>query len=147
MPFGLKNAPSHFQRTMERVLEPVTDCAAVYIDDIVIFSNNWEDHINHLSRVFTCFREAHLTAKLSKCSFGQTNLQYLGHTIRLGKLAVPRHRIEALAKYKRPITKKTLRSFLGSMSYYRQFIDKYPEMSSLLTPSTLVSAPKVVAWT
>ena len=147
MPFGLKNAPSHFQRTMERVLEPVADCAAVYIDDIVIFSNNWKDHINHLARVFTCFREAHLTAKLSKCSFGQTKLQYLGHTIGSGQLAVPEHRITALAKYKRPVSKKTLRSFLGCISYYRKFIHSYSDMSALLTPSTSVSAPKVVVWT
>ena len=56
MPFGLKNAPSHFQRNMERVLEPVSDNAAVYIDDIVIFSNNWSDHMAHLTRVFNCFK-------------------------------------------------------------------------------------------
>ena len=147
MPFGLKNAPSHFQRTMERVLEPVADCAAVYIDDIVIFSNSWKDHMNHLARVFTCFREAHLTAKLSKCSFGQTKLQYLGHTIGSGQLAVPEHRITALSEYKRLVSKKTLRSFLGCMSYYRRFIPRYADMSALLTPSTSVSAPKVVAWT
>ena len=147
MPFGLNNAPSHFQRTMERVLEPVADCAAVYIDDIVIFSNNWKDHINHLARVFTCFREAHLTAKLSKCSFGLTKLQYLGHTIGSGQLAVPEHRITALAKYKRPVSKKTLRSFLGCISYYRKFIHSYSDMSAILTPSTSVSAPKVVVWT
>ena len=147
MPFGLKNAPSHFQRNMERVLEPVSDCATVYIDDIVIFSNNWSDHMAHIARVFNCFKQAHLTAKISKCSFGKTQLQYLGHTIGSGQLAVPEHRIAALAAYKRPITKKTLRSFLGCMSYYRRFIPKYADMSALLTPSTSVSAPKSVVCT
>ena len=136
MPFGLKNAPSHFQRNMQRVLEPVSDCAAVYIDDIVIFSNNWNDHMAHLARVFNCFKQAHLTAKISKYSFGKTKLRYLGHTIGSGQLAVPEHRITALAAYKRPITKETLRSFLGCMSYYRRFIPKYADMSALLTPST-----------
>ena len=96
MPFGLKNAPSHFQRTMEKALQPVLDCAAVYIDDIVIFSNFWEDHMTHLARVFNCFKQAQLTAKISKCSFGKTQLQYLGHTIGSGQLAVPEHRVAAL---------------------------------------------------
>ena len=147
MPFGLKNAPSHFQRCMEKVLEPVVDCCAVYIDDIVIFSTNWNDHLVHLARVFDCFRQANLTAKLTKCSFGKTKLQYLGHTIGSGQVAVPEQRVAALANYIRPITKKTLRSFLGCISYYRRFIPQYSDMSALLTPSTSVSAPKVVAWT
>ena len=145
--FGLKNAPSHFQRCMEKVLEPVVDCCAVYIDDIVIFSTNWNDHLVHLTKVFDCFRQANLTAKLSKCSFGKTKLQYLGHTIGSGQVAVPEQRVAALANYIRPITKKTLRSFLGCISYYRRFIPQYSDMSALLTPSTSVSAPKVVAWT
>ena len=81
MPFGLKNAPSHFQRCMEKVLEPVVDCAAVYIDDIVFFSEDWDSHVTHLKRVFECFEKAQLTAKLSKCSFGKQKLQYLGHNI------------------------------------------------------------------
>ena len=147
MPFGLKNAPSHFQRCMEKVLQLVMDCAAVYIDDIVVFSQDWPSHVQHLTRVFECFKQAHLTAKPSKCSFGKTQLQYLGHNIGSGKIVVPEHRITALAEYKRPTTKKTLRSFLGCMSYYRKFIANYSDMSALLTPSTSVSAPKVVVWT
>ena len=147
MPFGLKNAPSHFQRTMEKVLAPVADCAAVYIDDVIIFSSSWKEHLDHLVRVFECFRLAGLTAKSSKCSFGKSYVEYLGHTIGSSTLAVPEQRITALANYIRPTTKKTLRSFLGCMSYYRRFIDKYADMSALLSPSTSVSSPKVVVWT
>ena len=98
-------------------------------------------------RVFHCIRQAGLTAKLSKCSFGKTKLQYLGHTIGSGQLAVPEQRVTALAKYIRPITKKTLRSFLGCVSYYRKFIPKYSDLSAHLSPATSVSAPKVVVWT
>ena len=97
MPFGLKNAPSHFQRTMEKVLAPVADCAAVYIDDIIIFSSSWKEHLDHLVRVFECFRQAGLTAKSSKCSFGKSYMEYLGHTTGSGTLAVPKQRITALA--------------------------------------------------
>ena len=123
------------------------DCAAVYIDDIIIFSDSWKDHLTHIARVFNCFQQAGLTAKLSKCDFGKTHVQYMGHVIGSGTLAVPNHRIMALADYKRPITKKMLRSFLGCMSYYRRFIDKCADMSALLTPSTSVSSPKSVVWT
>ena len=147
MPFGLKNAPSHFQRVMERVLRPVASFCAVYIDDIIVFSDSWEQHLEHLRRVFQCFREAGLTAKPSKCSFGMTSLEYLGHKIGSGTMAVPQHRATALANFKRPITKKGLRSFLGSASYYRKFIRNFAEMSSLLTPATSVSSPKHVVWT
>ena len=72
MPFGLKNAPSHFQRMMDKVLEPVADCASVYIDDIIVFSTSWSDHLDHLACVFDCVRQAGLTAKTAKCSFGKT---------------------------------------------------------------------------
>ena len=78
MPFGLKNAPSHFQRTMEQVLASVADCAAVYIDDVIIFSSSWQEHLKHLARVFESFRQAGLTAKSSKCEFGKAQVQYLG---------------------------------------------------------------------
>ena len=77
----------------------------------------------------------------------QNKIEYLGHIIASGTLAVPDHRITALAQYIKPINKKTLRSFLGCMSYYRKFIPQYSDMSALLTPSTAVSAPKVVVWT
>ena len=147
MPFGLKNAPSQFQRCIEKVLQPVTDCAAVYIDDIVVFSDDWPSHLEHLNRVFDCFKHAKLTAKPSKCSFGKTKLQYLGHIIGSGQVAVPEHRVTALAQYEKPKSKKTLRSFLGCVSYYRKFINNYSDMSALLTPATSVSAPKVVVWT
>ena len=147
MPFRLKNASSHFQRVMERVLQPVSDFAAVYIDDIIVFSNSWTEHLEHLEAVFQCFQNAGLTAKRSKCSFGMTSLEYLGHKILSGTMAVPQHRATALANFRRPTTKKGLRSFLGSASYYRKFIENFAEMSSLLTPATSVSSPKHVVWT
>ena len=147
MPFGFRNAPSHFQRVMERVLQPVSTFAAVYIDDIIVFSDSWTQHLDHLSAVFQCFRDAGLKAKPSKCSFGMTSLEYLGHTIGSGTLAVPEQRATALTQFRRPVTKKGLRSFLGSASYYRKFIKNFAEMSSLLTPAITASSPKHVAWT
>ena len=131
---------------MDKVLEPVKDCSAIYIDDVIIFSSSWEAHLKHLAHVFQQLRSSGLKAKLSKCSFGKAHIEYLGHMAGSGNLAVPEHRVSALANYKRPITKRTLRLFLGCASYYRKFIEGFARLSSLLTLAMSMSAPKVVEW-
>ena len=79
MPFGLKNAPAIFQRTMEVVLSSCYEFSAPYIDDIVVFSRDGVEHAGHLRRVFGALKEQGLTVKLAKCEFGRTKLEYLGH--------------------------------------------------------------------
>ena len=146
MPFGLKNAPSIFQRTMEVVLRSCYLFAAPYIDDVVVFSENGEKHLEHLKEVLEAFRKFGLTVKLDKCSFGKRRLEYLGHMIGNGKLAVPEHRAEAMANYRQPKTKKDLRAFLGTASYYRRFVRNFAAYSSRLSPATSKKAPCVVLW-
>ena len=88
-----------------------------------------------------------MTVKEDKCEFGKSKLEYLGHVIGGGELAVPAHRAAAMAEFILPKTKKQLRSFLGAASYYRQFVQGYASMSSVLSPGTSKSAPSVVEWT
>ena len=147
MPFGLKNAPAMFQRLMEVVLGDCYVCSAPYIDDIVVFSDSAEEHVQHLRRVLECLRKYGLTIKEAKCEWGKVKLEYLGHMIGGGELAVPAHRAAAMANYLRPHTKKQLRSFLGAAGYYRQFVEGFAKLSSVLTPWTSKSAPSVVCWT
>ena len=147
MPFGLKNTPAVFQLLMEKVLVSCSEFSAVYIDDILIFSSSWSEHLVHVREVLTALRQAGLTAKPSKCEWGKSHLDYLGHRVGSGKVAVPKHRVQAMADFKLPITKRHLRSFLGSIGYYRRFIPHFTNLSSLLTPSTLVKAPGAVQWT
>ena len=147
MPFGLKNAPATFQRLMEVVLGDCYHCSAPYIDDVVVFSSSGEEHIEHLRLVLERMRKFGLTLKESKCQFGREKLEYLGHIIGGGELAVPAHRAAAMAEYKQPHTKRQLRSFLGAASYYRQFVPGYAKLSSVLSPLTTKSAPSVVCWT
>ena len=147
MPFGLKNAPATFQRLMEVVLGDCYHCSAPYIDDVVVFSSSGEEHVQHLRLVMEKLRMFGLTLKESKCQFGREKLEYLGHIIGGGELAVPGHRAAAMANYLQPRTKKELRSFLGAASYYRQFVQGYARLSSELSPMTAKSAPSVVCWT
>ena len=102
MPFGLKNAPVVFQRCMEVVLNSCYAFSAPYIDDIVVFSRNGKEHVSHLKKVFEALRKYGLTFK---CEFGRTKVEYLGHVIGEGVLAVPAHRAAAMAEYILPKTK------------------------------------------
>ena len=146
MPFGLRNAPAIFQRTMEEVLRGCFECAAPYIDDILVFSENGGEHAGHLREVFKALSSNGLTVKEAKCQFGRTHLEYLGHLIGGGQLAVPSHRAAAMDAFILPKTRTQLRSFLGSMSYYRKFILNYASYSAVLTPATAKAAPSVVVW-
>ena len=147
MPFGLRNAPAIFQRAMEVVLGECYQYAAPYIDDVVVFSSSVEEHVGHLRKVLEELRKHGMTVKGSKCEFGKSKLEYLGHVIGGGELAVPAHRAAAMAAYIMPRTKKQLRSFLGAAGYYRQFVEGYAKLSSLLSPWTSKLAPSIVSWT
>ena len=105
MPFGLKNAPSTFQRCMDRVLEGQAGFSSPYIDDILIFSKSWSDHVTHIKAVLGALRMAGLTANSSKCQWGAHALTYLGYEVGVGKIAVPEARIKAIRDYKHPRTK------------------------------------------
>ena len=147
MPFGLKNAPAAFQRMMEVVLGDCYEYSAPYIDDVVVYSENEVEHVQHLRCVLECFRKFGLTLKEAKCEWGKVKVEYLGHVIGGGELAVPAHRAAAMADYIQPRTKKQLRSFLGAAGYYRQFVEGFAKLSAVLTPWTAKSAPSVVSWT
>ena len=86
MPFGLRNAPATFSQLVTRLLLGFEQFCVAYLDDILIFSETWTDHLKHLRLVFQRICNAKLTLKLSKCEFATAELDYLGHHVGLGKL-------------------------------------------------------------
>ena len=146
MPFGVRHAPAVFQTLMDSVLEGLGSFARAYMDDIVIFSDSWEEHVIHVRKVLTALRQAGLTANPAKCQWGREQMEFLGHTVGKGEYSVPERRAEAIKKYIRPTTKKGLRAFLGTVSYYRKFLDKLADQTAVLTPATSKTAPPKVVW-
>ena len=85
MPFGMKNAPATFQRMVNKLVRDIDGCEG-YIDDVVIYSDNWSDHIHQIKRFFQIMREAKLTINLMKSEFGKATVKYLGHIVGQGQV-------------------------------------------------------------
>ena len=134
LPFGLRNAPSSFQRMMDSVLRGLkpTQCL-VYLDDVIIFSKGIEQHAERLKRVFDKLREANLSLKFKKCHFALSEVKYLGHVITRKGIKADPDKIEAVKTFPSPNTTKELQSFLGLSNYYRRFIHQYADMARPLT--------------
>jgi len=147
MPFGLKNAPAAFQKLTSRVLEPCSDYAIPYIDDVVIFSPTGEAHVEHVKKVLMRLREAGLTASPRKCRWGGKVVEFLGHRIGGGKTSIPEGRVKALREYVRPRTKRGLRTFLGVVGFYRRYIQMLAKHTATLSPATARSEPSIDTWT
>ena len=147
MPFGLKNAPATFQNLMTREVLPgcLRKYAVVYLDDVIIYSDNWEDHIQHLRRVLERLQTHNLRLAADKCKVGQTSIEYLGHRIVPGGITpLPTH-LEGIKNANRPETRKQLRRFLGLCGWLRDFVPRYSETVQPLTD--LLRGKNAYKWT
>ncbi|GJX64136.1 putative reverse transcriptase domain-containing protein [Tanacetum coccineum] len=137
MPFGLTNAPAVFMDLMNRVCKPYLDkFVIVFIDDILIYSRNKEEHAKHLRIILELLKKEKLYAKFSKCDFWIYIVQFLGHLIDSQGLHVDPAKIEAVKNWTSPTTPTEIRQFLGLAGYYRRFIKDFSKIAKSLTELT-----------
>ena len=144
MPFGMKNAPATFQRMVNKLVRDIDGCEG-YIDDVVIFSDNWSDHIRQIKRFFQIMLDAKLTINLMKSEFGKATVKYLGHIVGQGQVRPLDAKIQTIVKYPIPTSRKELARFLGMAGYYRNFCLNFSEIAAPLT--NLLSKKVKFVWT
>ena len=137
MPFGLNNALAAFMDLLNRVFQPYLDrFIIVFIDDILVYSGNSEEHSEHLRIVLQTLRERQLYAKLSKCQFWLDSVAFLGHVISAEGVSVEPQKIEAVVNWKPPKNVSEVISFLGLAGYYRKFVEGFSRIAAPLTKLT-----------
>ena len=147
VPFGLTNAPATFQTLMNNIFREQLDvCVLVYIDDILIYSQNLPIHLEHIQNVLQKLREHKLYAKLSKCEFLKETTEYLGFLISQKGIQVDPKKIEAISEWKAPTTVTEVRSFLGLANYYRRFVENFSQIASPITQLLKKGANVAKEW-
>ena len=130
MPFGLCNAPATFQRLMERCMGELNlrDCL-IYLDDIIVFSSTFEEHLEKLQAVFSRLALHNLKLKARKCEFFKSRVVYLGHVVSEEGIQADPAKIEAVQNWPVPKNVKEVRQFLGFTGYYRRFVKGFAEIA------------------
>ena len=137
MPFGLTNAPAVFQHMMNDIFrEHLDDFVVIYLDDILIFSKNEEEHQKHIRLVLEKLRERGFYAKQEKCLFHQTEMEFLGFTATTEALKMDPKKVETIVSWEAPKTVRDVQCFLGFANFYRIFIKNYSQVAAPLTRLT-----------
>ena len=144
MPFGLKNAPAEFQRMMERILHPhVWKICLVYIDDIIVFSNTFEEHVENLKLILEALRRAKLTLKPEKCEFLPKKVHFLGHILDRNGISPDPEKVQAIKDFEFPDSVKRMQRFLGMLQWCKKFI---PNLAKHAEPLYKLTAKKRNKW-
>lgn len=133
LPFGLKTSPAIFQRILSSIIRKykLSGFAVNYVDDILIFSTTFEDHINHIRELLDVISREGFRLKLSKCSFAQESVKYLGHIIKHDSVTPLQDNLIAIKNFSIPTKQKQVRQFIGKINFYNKYI---PNFSIILDP-------------
>ena len=138
LPMGLANSPATFQRCMAQVLKGlIPDTCLAYLDDIIVFGDDYEETMKNLELVFDRLRQANLKLKPKKCRIFQSRVSYLGHIVSQNGIQTDPTKVEAIKDWPTPTDVKGVRSFLGIASYYRKFIPNFATIAHSLTRLTM----------
>jgi transposase InsO family protein len=133
LPFGLTDSPLVFSMVMTQALHEVLNhFALVYIDDILIFSQNWPSHLNHLGQVFDKLEQAGMRMAPEKCHFAMKSVKYLGHVITKDGIAINKEKTKVVESFPRPKSAHDIRAFQGLCNFYRKFIKDYAHIAAPL---------------
>lgn len=148
MPFGLSNTPSTFMRLMNEVQKPfLNKFVFVYLDDILIFNKDRDEHLRNLDLVLNRLYEEKLMINLEKCSFLQTELIFLGFVILGGELKMDPSKVEAILNWPSPTTPSEVNSFHGMCSFYRKFIRNFGGLYAPMINTIKGGRKSVFSWT
>ena len=145
VPFCLNNAPGTFQNFMRHVLaEFWGEFAIAYLDDIIVYSDNWTDHLRHLALTFKRLEMYGLTCSPIKCKFGKTTLPYLGRMINEDSNTPQGEHLKTILAVEPPATHKPLQSLVGTLNWLNEYVPNFAEMIAPMTD--LLSPTKPYKW-
>jgi hypothetical protein len=147
VPFGIKFATGLCNRVINEILQDCRSFVANFVDDLVVYSSNFKDHLYHVNLVLKKLYEAGLTLNRSKCSFANAEVKFLGVVVGRGKMRVDEEKLEAVRNFPRPIVKKDMRSFLGLINFYRKFAPNLATYASPLNDTLRKCCPDRIVWT
>ena len=136
IPFGLNIAPALFTRVLNKALVGCNDYCAIYVDDILVFSQDIKEHSRHLKAVFMALGMANFRVSMKKSTIGVDTVHYLGHILHAGRVEQDPSKITAVKEFLYPSTVKAIRRFLGMCGYYRRFIYNFSLIAAPLIAST-----------
>ncbi len=146
MPFGLSNSPSVFQAFINDVFrDMLNQWVIVYIDDILIYSETYEEHVRHVRTVLKRLMQHQLYAKAEKCEFHQETISFLGYVISSGGVAMDEQKVRAVVNWPQPTTLKELQRFLGFANFYRRFIRNFSTIAAPMT-SMIKKGTQRLTW-
>ena len=146
MPFGLVTACATYVRLMRIVLEGIP-CCSVYFDNIFIITGTWGMHLHFIERVLTQLKIHGLTANPKKCNFGFDSISYLGVQIKNNFISPLEHKLDPIRNFNIPTSKKLLRSFLGSVNFYRKFFKNFSDKIACLNEKLKKTYREPLQWT